>query len=258
MFFWIFSWPSGLSMRSSVGGARVEARRDGVDGGVPGRQLQRQAAREGQQPALGGVVGGVFRAGRHLVHRGDVDDLAAGLAASHELAAAEERAVEIDLDHPVEVRRRRLRERGLLDVGGPGVVDQDVGRAQRLGDAVEQGGHRRLVGLVQAGDEGPATAGLDLAPGLGRAGLVVQIGDGDVRALARQFLGDPLADAGIRTGDDRDPAVELSHGAFLFWWCAGQRAARRPGSRTFAPPRSFEETSASRGIACPDPSARRP
>jgi hypothetical protein len=149
------------------------------------------------------------------VHRGDVDDLAAAIAPPHELAAAEERAVEVDLDHPVEVRRGGLGERGLLDVGGPGVVDQDVGRAQRLGDAVEQGRHRRLVGLVQAGHEGPATAGLDLAPGLGRARLVVQIGDGHVRALARQLLGDPLADAGIRTGDDRDPAVELSHDAIL-------------------------------------------
>ena len=74
------------------GHRRVDhAGRHGIDVDPVRRHLQRQAAREGQQPALRRAIGGTAGAGNPLVHRGDVDDLPApalALARLHEVPAA--------------------------------------------------------------------------------------------------------------------------------------------------------------------------
>src|SRR5947208_6533923 len=81
-----------------------EAGRDRVDIDPQRREFERQRPGEGQETALGGAICCAARAWDRLVHRGDVDDLAAarGLSPTDEFAAAEKRAVKIGVDYPVE------------------------------------------------------------------------------------------------------------------------------------------------------------
>lgn len=75
---------------------------------------------------------GVSPTGDRLVDRGDVDDLAAklSLTAAHELAAEEERFVEIRLDDIVEVLEPCYYKG--LGAADAGAVDENIGQPKRF------------------------------------------------------------------------------------------------------------------------------
>jgi len=104
------------------------------------------------------------------VHRGDADDLAgrAGQLRSHtpaqELAdrfpRAQELTGQVDVDHLPPLRERHLVQRG-VDLQ-PGVVDQDVHRAEGVARLAEQRLHLRFVAHVALDGDGAPTLGFNL------------------------------------------------------------------------------------------------
>src|SRR5205807_8233655 len=116
-----------------------EAGRDRVDIDPQRREFERQRPGEGQETALGGAICCAARAWDRLVHRGDVDDLAAarGLSPTDEFAAAEKRAVKIGVDYLVEFLGRHLGHAGPA-AAYAGIVYQDVGGAEFAGYRLEQ------------------------------------------------------------------------------------------------------------------------
>src|SRR6267142_1592950 len=151
---------------------------------------------ERDQSALGRSVGGrvgiAFLAG----DRGDVDD--AAVAGLHHVryhgAAAEKRAIEVDIDDALPLAHRIVDDRHAR-AGDTGVIDQHVD-ASELGDgSLYSAVYRRLISDVDAR-------------------LAVEIPDCDFRARCLQALGDRGADALHAAGDDRSAAgeIELVHG----------------------------------------------
>ena len=144
-----------------------------------------------------------------------------------------ERALEVDVEHGVEVVPGQLRER--LVAQDAGVVDDDVDLAERvdrgLDDALAAlgGGHRVVV------RHGVAAGGLDLVDDLLRGCVVAalavdraaEVVDDDLRAAARHLEGVGPAQPAAGAGHDRDPAIEgdLRHAALRFH----RRVEFRPG-----------------------------
>ena len=91
-------------------------------------------------------------------------------------------------------------------------------------------GDLSFVGHVDTHRERPAAARRDPCGNLPRA-LLVHVGDCHGRALLRKGLGDPTADPARCTGDDRDPAFQLTHVTSVDS-CGG--ASRRPHPRAHA------------------------
>ncbi len=172
---------------------------------------------------------------------GHHDDLAERLGASHALLAeladrrlhGEERAGEIDGDHPVPV--------GLGEVGEVCVLlhsrvgNEDVDRAE----GVDRGGEHR-ADLVLARDvclEGEGAAAGSLAPGDGVVGavLVGVVVDQHGGSGLCQSDGAPGADAGACPRDDcglaGKVAVLWAHRSLHTVWREGPRLAAGPGPR---------------------------
>ena len=167
-----------------------------------------------------------------MLHRGDVDDLAAASRLQPKLdepAAAKERAVEVGADRPVphvggqlaHVLARRV---------DTGVVHQDVDTAERTDGLFEQRRHLILVADVDLHDRGPPSDLLDAPAGLVGAVGVVQVGDDDTGPFTGERDGDGLADAGVRAGDEGGLALESWCGHVISWlvdgdWSCGVEAS---------------------------------
>ena len=82
-----------------------------------------------------------------------------------------------------------------------GIADQHVDAAERLDDLGGAGVHLLFVGDVHGDADRALAARVDLLRGgIGR--LLVEVGDDDLGAFAREHDGDFLADAARGTGDD--------------------------------------------------------
>ena len=112
--------------------------------------------------------------------------------------AGEERALEVDAQHAVEIGLLQVEEVGGVDDAG--VVDQDVERAERRDGVVDQ-----LLDRARIADVGGDEAGVGAERlGLGLPGRRVDIRDDDARALRDVALGDGEPDAARAAGDDRN------------------------------------------------------
>ena len=157
------------------------------------------------------------------MHRAHVDDDAAAVALVHVLergAGGEEAAVQVDRQHLLPVGELELVDR--VDDLHAGVGDQDVQRAEVFHHLIGAGLDRRLVGDVH-GDAERLAAGLDDGRGGGLRRLPVDVADRHLGAFLGVELGDRLADAAGRAGDQGDLAVETVHGCFLLRLWVGKR-----------------------------------
>src|SRR5262249_39745332 len=122
----------------------------------------------------------------------------------HARAGGEERAVEVDRQHPTPVGVLEIDDR--RDDLHARVRDQDVDAAQLLageGDAVVD---LALVGDVHVHCQCGWT---ERFRGFGGA---LDVGDGDARALGDELSGDGAADSAGGAGDDRDLALQFHSG----------------------------------------------
>ena len=210
------AWRScGSHGRGQVGHDR--ARRDGIDADSLRRRFPRQRAREPHDRRLRGGVGRRVHRALQAALRGHVDD--AALSARHhrrvDRLGHEEHALEVHVDDPVELLLGEGLER-LADVDA-GIVEQDVDRpelARRLGGEGPAGGD---VGDIDRAVQGAPAERADLAGCLVGLALVVEMAEGDVRALGGEGQGRGAADAARAAGDQSDFSRELhavlpSHG----------------------------------------------
>lgn len=165
--------------------------------------IERERPREVAQSALGRVVR--CRPGHRdlLVHRGDVDDLAAaamGAAHADEFAAAVERAVQVGLERVVPILERHVGHLFSRAVDA-GVVHEDVGRGQAPRRFAEQLLHLLRIVLIDLQHDRAAPPLLHGSARALRALAVVQVGDRHVGAFLGESLGHRLSDAGIRRRD---------------------------------------------------------
>jgi hypothetical protein len=167
-------------------------------------KLERHHLRQQPQAALGGTVGGRSSKRNMLVDRRDVDDPPSVAGGDHppgRLLGDQERAGQVDVDHPLPLLQRQVDEIG--GVARAGVVDQHVEPAERVGELSRSRGRGRERQQVEPADLGPAAVRLDLGRGLARSLLVLVPGDPDVEATAGERNRGGLADAGVRAGHDR-------------------------------------------------------
>ena len=211
--------------RRGVDRRRDRTRPHADDPDVVRAELDPRGAREHAHPALRQAVRRVVRHGPVLVHRRDVDDRAAATLGDHLLRRelrAEERALQVDLQHLLVLRLGRVEDRrARLDAR---VVHHDVEPTERLHALADQ--HLQVLDLADVGlDADRLVAQLrDLLLeriGRGRIGDVV---DADVRPLLRQGEGDALADTAVATRDDGDLALQC-HAELL----TPRRTQRPPG-----------------------------
>ncbi|VXD01966.1 hypothetical protein SPHINGOAX6_71207 [Sphingomonas sp. AX6] len=126
--------------------------------------------------------------------------------------AEEEHGFEVGIDHRVPVFLGKLDRIGAAD--DPGIVDQDVDPAKLVHSLVHNPVHRLNGGQVSRDDLRPASERAHLVGGLGRRRAADQR---DIRARLCECQRDALADAGVRTGDDRNAACEIEgvHGILI-------------------------------------------
>jgi len=172
------------------------------------RPVMGKIADEHFDAALAGAIGSEVRKGQLFVHGADVDDLAAGLglhALLYKCLGNKKRALEIYIEDRVVVLLGDVPEIGaLLDAG---IVDEDVAAAGALLDLPLQAGDALRIADVAADGLRFAAGALDQLQGLSG---ILAVGDDDPGALLRQPHGRGLTDAGRRTRDHRDLAIELS------------------------------------------------
>src|SRR5919106_1008021 len=210
----------GRLPRLAVDRRADRARADAVDPDAVRRDLLGDRLHHQHDAALGRRIVDVPRPGNRVVHRAHADDLASGagdllahaapLELAHRLAAAQELAGQVDVDHRVPVLQRHLIEGSIFLQAG--VCDQDVNRAERIAHPGEHGLDLILLGHVCLDRDGVAAFLLDRAddlPGLLLTGAVV---DDDVGAgpaeRDRHGAPDPRAaagDQGLLAG--QDPAL---------------------------------------------------
>jgi hypothetical protein len=133
-----------------------------------------------------------------LVDRGHVDDAPAASLRDEpprRRLRADERTGEVNLQHVAPVRQLDIEKR--RGVAGPGVVDEDVQPAERVGELVDDSRAGRGVAEVERADDRLGAGVADLGRGALRTGLVAVPRDPDVEsALGEQHGGRP-ADAGV-------------------------------------------------------------
>jgi hypothetical protein len=181
---------------------------DGVHADALLGVLHRRHLGHADHAVLAGHVGARALEADRAENGGNVHDRAApclfhlGNGVAHPV----EHAREVDADHLRPVLGRALRQRALL-AADPGIVDQKVQPAARLGGEGDHRLHLRGLGDVAAiGVGGPARA-----PDLldhGRAILRREVGTDHRGAAAGEFARDFGADARGRAGDEGALAVE--------------------------------------------------
>jgi hypothetical protein len=178
-----------------------------------GLQLLAQRLRPAVRPPLGRGVDRVAGPRGTAGHRGEVDQVAPAVGDEliEEHLGRRDRAEQVGLDHPAVVVEELGGERS--EQHQAGVVDQDVGAAEVVLDALRGGDDRVAIGDVGLDRDGAVAEfvgqRLDAiqAPGQQR----------DAMAVGRQRAGGGLADARRGAGDDRDAAggVLSAHGGVL-------------------------------------------
>ena len=188
------------------------ARRDAVYAYAERRVLIGRRLRQMNDPGLGNLVGNRRCRPPERGHRGHVDDGAPARLphGGKRVLAAEKRAPEIHLHHPVPVRllgvlqQRRIDERG-------GAVHQDVQRAEPVERFVDH-----LLDLTGPGHVGGdvrrrAARPLYVPQRFPTAGLV-DVGDHDARAFRGESRRRRPTDARTRAGDDGGlPSQPIAH-----------------------------------------------
>ncbi len=116
---------------------------------------------------------------------------------------------QVHLDDGVPLLGRHLQHRAVAQ--DPGVVDQRVQAAQLLQRDADDGLRHIDLRAVPRVQHRPPAAGADLLDNGGTGGLVDLTHD-DICTLARQLERLPATQAASRTRDDRDLAVQQSHG----------------------------------------------
>ncbi len=121
-------------------------------------------------------------------------------------------AEDVDPEQCLEVLRIGLKQE--LDLGDPGVVDEDVDAAELARDPLDEPEDGVAVGDVGCDRDRPAAEGADLLGHLlGTFGINVV--DGDVGAVGGQPERDGPADSPRRAGDDGHLPVDAAHGTYL-------------------------------------------
>ena len=185
---------------NGAGGHRVHA--DAEVG-----QGQRHGPRELVDTAFAHVVAGDVGDGQHRVDRTHVDDGAAP-GALHGTGcglAHQERALDVHLDHRIEILFGHVQKVGRLE--NACVVDQHIDAAKGLQHMVHQSvdiGFARDV----AGHETGAVACTAQFGGHSRAALAVHIGQHHMGLFGRKAAGTGLTNAVGRPGDDDDAALQ--------------------------------------------------
>src|SRR5690606_20545515 len=194
------------------------ARRDGVHVDVRWPQFHGGGAREPQQPRLRGRVVGQAELAPDAVDGADVDDLAVLLRAEQRGDRADhvERAGQVRLDDVAPLLVRHAPQRAVP--ADPGVVDQDVQRAEALPGAAHEALHGTGIAHVALGAEDldleqPQLAGRALRLLRHAAVAVIDVVEGDVHAVLRQLQRDRPADARRPAGHDRAQAAQVAVGA---------------------------------------------
>src|SRR5215203_4812929 len=184
-------------------------RRDAVHPDALLDELLRERAGEGDDRALRGAVVEKLRAAAIGRHRCGVDDRGALLQMRQRRLGHEEIAEDVGSEGALDLLRRDLVDVLLRMLLG-GVVDEDVEAAEAVDDLLDRLLAEAGVADVAGDGEAVAPLGLDEPLGLARVLALVQVHDGDVRALAGEQDRHGAADAGVAAGDDRDLVVEPS------------------------------------------------
>src|SRR6185312_9096537 len=183
-------------------------RMQAVDADAAVGHLARGGAHEPDDGVLGGRVAGDPRVGQES-DDARVEDQAAAVAHDRErVLVHEERALDVDRDHVVEDvlgvvdDRRRVAE-------DAGVGEGDVEAAEALG----RDAHRRgdLLGVGHVGHDIGGVLGADLVGHEGEA-LLVDVGQDDLGPLLGEEPRGGGPDAPSAPGDQRDLALESTHG----------------------------------------------
>jgi hypothetical protein len=195
----------GLHAGTELGGDH--RREDDRDVHAVGGQLGGHRLGEADHAEL---AGGVDRAAGHADPtdgRGDVDDVAVAAlehGAGGELGAGDDGA-QVDVEDLVDRLLGLLHERG--ERHDPGVVDQDLDRAERLGPGQERG-EGAAVGDV---DHEALGAAADLGRGLG-GHVVVEVADDHAGPGVGEPPGGGQADAAAGAGDGDDLPAQVAVG----------------------------------------------
>ena len=191
-------------------------------------ELLGQVACQHFDRALGRRVGRVTRQREAGQSRRDVEDApAVGQERQHGLGQ-EERSLHVGPDQGVELRLRRLYERG-VDAHA-GVVDEDVellaaeGRPQSVAESCGEPGEGVAVGDVERQHEGPTPERGDLrSDGVG-VFATTEVRADEVGALPGEMKRDAAAETAAGAGDEGDAS---SHGPSV----RGEASARRARCR---------------------------
>src|SRR5215510_6929484 len=182
--------------------------RDAVDADPLAAPRHSKLSREVDHGGLGRAVVGHHRRAVHPGDGGEVDDRAATPLRHHLLArplAAEEHAVDVDLDHRVPAVGADV-----LDLGAERrarVVDHDVEPPHFLRGALDQGLDGVLLAHVHRLAEGAAPELFDLLHH-GLEVLLLAAADHDIGAGLGELHGNGAADAHAASGDDGDLLLE--------------------------------------------------
>ena len=151
------------------------------------------------------------------MHRRDIYNFATVNSGAHpvvdELTAAQEWAIEIRLEHAIEISQRHVCDPRIAATDAC-VIDKDVRRTKPPRRHVKERSHASLLRNVELLDDGLAAGGSDAPVGLLGSGLVGMECDRDQRSCAGEFSDDGLADARIGPCDNRHLAFQLFHGPF--------------------------------------------
>src|SRR5262252_2907658 len=182
--------------------------RDAVDADPLAAPGHAKLSREVDHGGLGRAVVGHHRRAVHPGDGGEVDDRAATPLRHHLPArplAAEEHAVDVDLDHGVPAVGADV-----LDLGterGARVVDHDVEATHFLYGALDETLHRVFLTNVHHLAEGAAPEPVDLLHH-GIQVLLLAAADHDIGARLGELYGDGAANAHAASGDDGNFPLE--------------------------------------------------
>ncbi len=213
----LFRYAARLGLVGDLGldqGGLHEAGADGVAGDAVLGHLEGDGLGQAHDAVLGRDIGRLERRGDQTVSRSDVDDPSAALLLHdrHGRLGGVEGRRQIDGDDQVPLVVREILDRGhVLDAG---VIDQDVQLAE-LGLGL---GHH-VGDLSRLGHVGAMIEHLDamllghLGAGALDGGHLAQAVHDDIDALGGERVGQGVADAAGRAGDDGDLPLQTEvHG----------------------------------------------
>src|ERR1039458_7445053 len=196
----------GIHLRGEGTGA------DGVHRDSFRRKFQRQGAREAQNGALAGRIGGAARYG-HVRHGGGQVDhapVAAPFHVRHECAAHQEGAGQARVDYAPPLVQRKFGE--LLANVDAGVVDEDLDAPECLGDLPLKAQHLLLAGHIGLKNFRAAAGAPPLFGGL-LQGLAIARHQGDGGAFTGQRQRHGFAQTAAGAGNQRHLAGQFAaHG----------------------------------------------